>query len=312
MYLTLEEQMSNQADAFMYPSELKQEDAQHFVHFMIFSESTASLSGSKRPVRNESGGFDANTENSKNAEADSASEGDFGSGAAVVDTGGALITSQTRMSDAKKKNDDAIILPMPQNLTVSDGWNWEMLSFQKGAIGEAVSGLVSGGGDLEGAGAVMGSKIAGGLANVLMENGERLFEAANRVAFNPRKEMLFNEPNQRNFTFEYDFAPRNQQDSEALRDILSLFKIHAAPERIENGALFKYPSEFQIVFHTGDGENGFISRIARTALKSLQTSYTNAGVFSALNGNGSPSHIKVTLEFGELELLDRSHYKKGY
>ncbi len=311
MYLTLEEQMANQADALMYPSELKAEDARHYVLFMIFSESTASLGGSKRPIRNESGGFDANTENSKNAESDAAGS-DFATGQSVLDTGGSLVTSQTRMSDAKKKNDDSIILPMPQNLTVSDGWNWEMLSFQKGMIGEAVSGLVSGGGDLEGAGAVAQSKIAGGLANVLMENGERLFEAANRVAFNPRKEMLFNEPNQRNFTFEYDFAPRNQQDAESLRDILSLFKIHASPERVENGALFKYPSEFQIVFYTGDSENGFISRIARTALKSLQTSYTNAGIFSAMSSNGSPSHVKVTLEFGELELLDRSHYKQGY
>ena len=55
-----------------------------------------------------------------------------------------------------------------------------------------------------------------------------------------------------------------------------------------------------------------MAKFGRCALKSVQTSYTNAGVASFFKDTDAPTHQKITLEFGELELLDREHYKDGY
>ena len=119
--------------------------------------------------------------------------------------------------------------------------------------------------------------------------------------------MLFNEPNQRTFEFEWEFAPRNAQEAAALKSIISTFKIHGSPEKVDNGSIYQYPSEFEIIFHFMGDENIHIPKIARCALTNIQTSYTNSGVFAALKG-GEPAHIRVALSFSELELLDRSHY----
>ncbi len=73
-----------------------------------------------------------------------------------------------------------------------------------------------------------------------------------------------------------------------------------------------YPSEFLLTFCGGNGENQFVAKFGRCALKSIQTSYTNAGVASFFKDTDAPTHQKITLEFGELELLDRDHYKDGY
>jgi hypothetical protein len=185
-----------------------------------------------------------------------------------------------------------------------------MTSFKRTLAGEALGAVTEGDSALA---AQAVNKVGGAIGNFVTENADKLFQAQNRTAFNPRKEALFSEPNSRNITLEYDFAPRNQGESEALRDIIGLFKVHAAPKRIEGSTtLMAYPSEFLLTFSGTQGENQFVAKFGRCALKSIQTSYTNAGVASFHKGTDAPTHQKITLEFGELELLDRDHYKDGY
>ena len=81
------------------------------------------------------------------------------------------------------------------------------------------------------------------------ENADRLIMHKQRKAVNPRKESLFNEPDMRTFSFEFDFAPRNQKETDTAQQIIQLFKYHASPELYDgDNALYNYPSEFQIYF----------------------------------------------------------------
>jgi len=322
---------NSDAGIYAFPADLMNEDQGHYILFDIFSEEAASLGGGSRSVstpQNSSlasvrqeraanrpntgagsarGGGDGDTQTRRRQ---SAREGGIaGAGSSIANYASESV-SNTRMSKAFKKNQDSIILPMPQNLTVSDGWNWEMVSFKRTLAGEALGAVTEGDSALA---AQAVNKVGGAIGNFVTENADRLFEAQNRTAFNPRKEALFSEPNARNITIEYDFAPRNVGESEALRDIIGLFKIHAAPKRIEGSTtLMAYPSEFLLTFCGTQGENQFVAKFGRCALKSIQTSYSNAGVASFHKGTDAPTHQKITLEFGELELLDRDHYKDGY
>ena len=326
---------NSDAGIYAFPADLMNENQSHYILFDIFSEEAASLGGGTRngsttqnssvqQVRQERAANRPNTgagsargsstggaqsQDARNERRKRAREGGLGgAGSSIANYKNETVTN-TRMSKAYKKNQDSIILPMPQNLTVSDGWNWEMVSFKRTLAGEALGAIE---GDSAVSAQVM-NKVGGAIGNFVTENSDRLFEAQNRTAFNPRKEALFSEPNARNITIEYDFAPKNQGESEALRDIIGLFKIHAAPKRIEGSTtLMAYPSEFLLTFCGGNGENQFVAKFGRCALKSIQTSYTNAGVASFFKDTDAPTHQKITLEFGELELLDRDHYKDGY
>jgi hypothetical protein len=323
---------NSDAGIYAFPQDLMNDDQGHYILFDIFSEEAASLGGSSRSVsspgqssidsvRNEraqgrprTGAGSTRAEDS-NADAitrrrQSAREGGLGGAGSSIANYASETVSNTRMSKAYKRNEDSVILPMPQNLTISDGWNWEMTSFKRTLAGEALGAVTEGDSALA---AQAVNKVGGAIGNFVTENADKLFQAQNRTAFNPRKEALFSEPNSRNITLEYDFAPRNQGESEALRDIIGLFKVHAAPKRIEGSTtLMAYPSEFLLTFSGTQGENQFVAKFGRCALKSIQTSYTNAGVASFHKGTDAPTHQKITLEFGELELLDRDHYKDGY
>lgn len=217
--------------------------------------------------------------------------------------------SVVRFSRANTKSSDSIVLPLPQTLNLSDGWDWEMVGMKQNIFGNIVSAAFSG--SMESVGDVLTramSEVVGTIAKTTMENADRLFEAQTRIVANPRKEMLFNEPTNRTITFEYDFVPRNDFEAKAIKDIMDLFKFYASPDRKSNAnILYKYPAEFQIYFISNEQENPFIAKLARVALTSIETNYMGAGVVSMLKNN-SPSRIKVTMSFSETELLDRTHY----
>jgi len=188
-----------------------------------------------------------------------------------------------------------------------------MVGFKKSFIGELISAAtnLNNGVDLSAAAASALSKIQGTLASSTIENADRLFEAQYRSAFNPRKEMLFNEPVNRTLSLAYEFAPRNEEETRAINDIMNLFKIYSSPERKNEGrSLYRYPAEYQLYFISNEQENPFIAKLARVALTSIETSYSGTGVVSMLK-NSSPSKIKVTMSFSETELLDRRHYSES-
>ena len=120
----------------------------------------------------------------------------------------------------------------------------------------------------------------------------------------------------RKYSFEFDFAPRNEKESDAAQKIISLLKYHASPELYGgDNALYNYPSEFQIYFvsnsdKTGAKENQYIGKIDRCALENCSVNYTNANMWSAFKNTAAPTHLKLTLEFTELSLQSRNSLMK--
>ena len=216
--------------------------------------------------------------------------------------------SDTTYSRAKGLNQDSIFLPFPQSINMSDGWNWEATSFQKSSVGEMMTGNFG-----ESVEKFMTDAIGGVGTLTGSENVGKLIEHSKRRGSNPRKESMFNEPEMRTFSFEFDFAPRDFQESQNLQSIIQLFKYHASPELFNgDNALYNYPSEFQIYFCSGGEENKYIGRVDRCALQKISVNYTGANMWSAFagdadgNGKGAPTHVKINLELTELSLQSRN------
>lgn len=128
-------------------------------------------------------------------------------------------------------------------------------------------------------------------------------------AFNPQLQMLFSGIGFRSFQFDFTFTPYNQEEAEQVKKIIQTFKYRAAPEITSNGifsqSLFmKIPDRFKIKFFYKNAENTNIHKIGTCVLTSINVDYAPIGW--ATYGDGTPVQTKLTLNFQEIEIIDKN------
>ena len=174
---------------------------------------------------------------------------------------------------------------------------------------------------LGGAGGILteGAKKAGAALAETLAGAEGAAGMVNRVfgqADNPYVEVLFQAMEVRTFTYNFDFAPRNEQEAAEVQNIIQIFRFHMAPElRGGQSRFLGLPSQFDIhyMFLSKDGvadENFFYNRIATCVLQNCAVNYTPNGVKSF--EDGGPTQTIMTLTFKEVELLTKDRIAEGY
>lgn len=129
--------------------------------------------------------------------------------------------------------------------------------------------------------------------------------AMSRLALNPKKEVMFNGFKFRQFTFSYMFAPKSEEESTTVNEIIQSFRFYALPEISAAKTFYIFPSEFELRFMLGRKENPNIPKITTSVLQRVGVNYSPMGTGWSTLPNGSPVAIQLTLEFIELELVDR-------
>ena len=162
-------------------------------------------------------------------------------------------------------------------------------------------------------------KNLGGGAIEALTGAEGAIPLANKVfgrADNPFVEVFFNTMNIRTFTYNFNFAPRNEDETMEIQQIIQLFRFHMAPDLQEvNSRYLTLPSEFDIhyMYKAQDGnsyENDYYGRIGTCVLENVSTNYTPNGVKSF--SSGAPTQITMSLTFRETELLTKEKINQGY
>ena len=245
------------------------------------------------------------------------------------------IRAQMQAAGAKaqtKRITDSVAIYLPPNIQDSYSVQYNetetgMLGFLAASGGSALEAIQSG--DMEqlarvGLGAGTGvltetlKNLGLGIAETFTQ-AEGGYELLNQVfgrAANPHMEVLFSGVSLRQFTYNFTFMPRNEEEQQEVRNIIELFRFHAAPELREGHSMFlTLPSEFDIHYMyqpaQGDAyENGFYNKIATCVLKGVNVDYTPGGVRS--HGDGSPVKITMGLNFTETEMITKDHIKAGF
>jgi hypothetical protein len=148
------------------------------------------------------------------------------------------------------------------------------------------------------------------------EGAEQLVKKAFGEADNPYMEVLFDSMSLRTFTYNFNFAPKSEQEAEEVQRIIQLFRFHMAPElRPGINRYLGLPSQFDIHYmflskagHTS--ENNFYNRIATCVLQDCKVNYTPNGVKSF--EDGGPTATTMTLTFKEIELLTKDKIAEGF
>ena len=74
--------------------------------------------------------------------------------------------------------------------------------------------------------------------------------------------------------------------------------------------IYIYPSEFDIEYCFGSGQNQKLHKISSCVLTELNVNYSPNGVFSTFP-DGMPTQINMQMSFTELELLTKERIKAG-
>ena len=138
-----------------------------------------------------------------------------------------------------------------------------------------------------------------------------LFSAG--YAQNPQVELLFRTIQNREFLFDFKFAPRNKAEADEVIKIIQTFRFFAAPEIPSNGngRYFIPPSEFDIQFMVGSERNTKLPKISTCVLQGIDVNYGSAGQWTAFQ-DGMPVEIAMQLRFKEVEIRHKELIRNGF
>lgn len=106
--------------------------------------------------------------------------------------------------------------------------------------------------EIAAAGGVAASQSPGALTNWMLDTFPlQGFSMAQGIARNPHLAVLFEGVGFRNFSFSWEFVPRNKQELDTLKSVITHFKRARAPQysNVYANHLFTYPDEFELEFH---------------------------------------------------------------
>ena len=257
-------------------------------------------------------------------------------------TSGTGQSLRLRTSSESLKNNEVILghifLPIPEAITDSNGVSWgedrlngiaaTALGIGMNAMGaktgkEAIEALTSGAKDAVGGllgdemtASAINSSLAASAINTIVPNaveGTGVFTRQTGAILNPNMELLFNGVQLRSFSFSFDFAPRDENESIVIKKIIRAFKKSlnakngSTGENNSSGLFIKSPDVFQLTYKTGGKNHQFLHKFKPMALLNIAVNYTGAGTYATYD-NTAPVHTKIDLTFQELNPIYSEDY----
>ena len=170
-----------------------------------------------------------------------------------------------------------------------------------------------------------GGKAAGGLASQAINKGKQLagavapgseaiFAINSGSVITPRMELMFQNIQRRNFSFNFVFIPKSSDEAQIIERIVHMFKYHMSSNYGGRGMggvrEMTIPDFFQISYRFKNGLNDHLNKFKKCVLTSTSVEYGSDRYTSF--ANGQPQTTKLNLSFTELEIITKDYVKDGY
>ena len=127
-----------------------------------------------------------------------------------------------------------------------------------------------------------------------------LLTRATGAVLNPNMELLFKGPNLRTFNFAFQFRPRFEDESVAVKEIIRIFKRNMAVQRSASEMFLLTPNIFTIKYiHNSGEEHPFMNRIKPCMLSGFNVNYTPDNSYMTYQ-DGAMTGYDVTMTFQEI------------
>lgn len=214
---------------------------------------------------------------------------------------------------------------MPENVANPNTVSWDhgQLNVMTGVGGVAnhvysgTAGAVAKAADAEGSGPAINSvnnkfKVASaitGLVKSAATGSNGILATSTKSTINPYLTMLFRGVDFRTFEFTFKIYPHSEKDCNMIRDMINSLRIASLPKA--RGPIYQFPNEFEIRYKHGKRDNPFLPRFKRCVITKLDTNFTGSGQFITMR-NGFPSEIVLSLQFSEIEVIQREDVEKWF
>tara|TARA_Y100001937_G_scaffold116085_1_gene167626 strand:- start:418 stop:1470 length:1053 start_codon:yes stop_codon:yes gene_type:complete len=220
---------------------------------------------------------------------------------------------------------DTIVMYMPDDVNVTYKANYEAadigLAVAAGAsIGDLLKGNTGGGDMAKGLGLQFAKFIEpvlnfGSLTTAQGLNA--LIQRKTGLATQPMAEMMFSGIDFRTFSYSFTMTPRSREEAREVKNILDCFTFHMLPEKLGKGAplAFRVPSEFTIRYMYRGAENNYLNHLTFCALTNMKIDYGGGERYQTFRPDETgapPIQTKVSLEFQELELIDKRRFNNTH
>ena len=212
---------------------------------------------------------------------------------------------------AKLNFTEAFILPLPREL--KESFDIEVApkaTGMAGGIADAATAYFTNKDNFNAAQAAE-TLLLSKLVQATGEFGDFIGQSLGAVP-NPHIAALFSGMGLRTHRFEWTFAPRNREESQALKDIIWKLKKNALPSYSQNGtAALQYPQLVQIDLYpwaSGDSDVDRLIRFKPCLLSDVTINYSPQGIPSFFRGSTDPTFIQLSLEFLETEIWTSNAY----
>lgn len=148
-------------------------------------------------------------------------------------------------------------------------------------------------------------------------------------AINPQLQVLFRGIGFRTFQFDFILTPYNQKEAQDIKEIIKTFKFHSAPKIVRTSPeielygpagesapsplgspFFEIPETFTVEFMYNGKPNDNVNKIAECVLTSVNVDYAPNGW--ATHTEGAPVQTRLSLQFQEIEVIDKTKIQEGY
>ena len=228
------------------------------------------------------------------------------------------VGERSKIPGKDKKRAETVVLPIPGGINAINSTDWKQNEMNaldaakaqfitqtgEDGLGNAIQGLQdkfekANMSDLKTALVSALASGAGGANPILARTSGQIF--------NPNMELLFSGPAIRNFSFDFQFAPRNDKEAKTVLQIIRFFKQGMAPIRSEGKLFLKTPNVFELKYTHKGGEHKGLNKFKECALKSCTVDYTPDGNYSTYE-DGIMTSYKMNLAFQELEPIYSDDY----
>lgn len=202
-----------------------------------------------------------------------------------------------------------IRLPLPMQLidAAQISYSEEPISALIGATAEKVNSVLK---SISGSKSTVNnkeiSKAPGSLAlgaigaETLRRTGDlgQVAQALSGYSPNQFLTILLKGPAYKRFSLNWKFSPKNEIESENLRQIIRLINNKKSPNLAGGGALFTFPSIFEI----GLKPNAqYLYKFKPAVVEAFTCNYAGSGTPTFYRGAGAPESIEISINFLELE-----------
>jgi len=193
-----------------------------------------------------------------------------------------------------------IKLPLPQRINDTLTFSWGEGSATENAV-SILQNLTLNSNMLYNGGQIAGALIQGG-------------GIISGYAINPLMFQQFQRPNFREFSFQWNLAPRTRTESATIASMITILKRAASPAKSLGGVAYEYPLVAMIKFypnnlsgHPGKQIGGIIMKPC--IIQAISVDYTPTGGPAFFNGaEGAPVIVGLSIAVKELQLLYREDY----